>query len=85
MAGDDAGPSHPAPDRVLDVRGLNCPLPLLRARIVLGEMSPGEHLRVDATDQHSVIDFEAFCARDGHQLLHHTHRDGVYTLLLRRR
>jgi len=84
MTGAIGGPQRPVPDRVLDVRGLSCPMPLLRAKVVLGEMASGEHLRVDTTDPHSVTGFETLCARTGHRLLHHEHAGGVHTFLLRR-
>jgi len=77
----DAG--LPAPDRVLDVKGLSCPMPLLRAKLVLGELSSGEHLRVEATDPHSLMDFESFCSKTGHTLVSHDEEDGVFRFLLR--
>lgn len=55
-------------DQVLDVTGLDCPLPVLRARTALAELAPGQRLLVLATDPHSVVDFQAFCARAGHSL-----------------
>ncbi len=67
MAG--AGP-EPCYDEYLDVKGLDCPLPVLKARQVLNRLSPGSLLRVDATDPHARVDFEAYCARSGHELLH---------------
>lgn len=75
----------PAPDQVLDVKGLNCPMPVLRAKIVLDAMEPGRHLRVEATDPHSVPDFEAFCDRTGHAVVARWEQDGVFGFLLRRR
>jgi len=81
----DATPARPEPDRVLDVKGLSCPMPVLRAKIVLGELEPGEHLLVEATDPYSVMDFEAFCNKTGHALLHQEESDGVFRFLLRRR
>lgn len=77
----DAGPQ---PDRVVDVKGQNCPMPLLRAKLALGELTSGEHLLVLATDPYSVMDFEAFCAKTGHQLVAHDEVDGVFRFLLRR-
>jgi len=55
-------------DQVLDVTGLDCPLPVLRARMALTEVRSGQCLLVLATDPHSVVDFQAFCARAGHAL-----------------
>ncbi len=56
-------------DHVLDVKGLNCPLPILKAKVLLNKMQPGKILYVEATDPHSVIDFEAYCVRTDHILL----------------
>jgi tRNA 2-thiouridine synthesizing protein A len=56
-------------DRELDVRGLNCPLPILRAKKMLGDLSAGQVLKVVATDPGSVKDFEAFCKQTGNELL----------------
>ena len=76
--------SAPPPQRVLDVKGFDCPMPVLRAKLALGELASGEHLLVLATDPHSVMDFEAFCAKTGHQLQAHDEVDGVFRFLLRR-
>lgn len=56
-------------DQILDAKGLNCPLPILKTKVLLNKMQPGEILYVEATDPHSVIDFEAYCARTNHKLL----------------
>jgi tRNA 2-thiouridine synthesizing protein A len=56
-------------DRELDVRGLNCPLPALRARVTLGRMKRGEVLRVVATDPGSPRDFERFSQATGHAIV----------------
>ncbi|PWG61959.1 preprotein translocase subunit TatC [Spiribacter halobius] len=71
-------------DEDLDVRGLNCPLPILRTKKALADLAPGTRLRVRATDPHSVIDFTAFCARSPHELLSHHEADGEYHFLLRK-
>ena len=52
----------------LDARGLNCPLPILRAKKTLAGMESGEVLTIHATDPGSVKDFEAFCNQTGHSL-----------------
>ena len=59
-------------DRELDVRGLNCPLPILRAKKVLGDLSAGQVLKVMASDPGSVKDFQAFCRQTGNELLSHS-------------
>ena len=56
----------------LDARGLNCPLPILRAKKSINSLGSGEVLRVLATDPGSVKDFESFCNQTGNQLLNST-------------
>ncbi len=56
-------------DQHLDAKGLNCPLPVLKAKVALNKMLPGEVLHVEATDPHATIDFEAYCARSGHKII----------------
>ncbi len=68
--------------RDLDLRGLNCPLPILRTKQALREMAPGERLRVRATDPHSVIDFRGFCDTSTTTLLQHEESEGVFTFWL---
>ncbi len=71
-------------DRELDVRGLNCPLPILRAKKALGELAAGQVLKVVATDPGSVKDFQAFCKQTGNELL--SHSDGPdFTFLMKKR
>jgi tRNA 2-thiouridine synthesizing protein A len=67
-------------DRELDVRGLNCPLPILRAKKVLGDLSAGQVLKVMATDPGSVKDFQAFCKQTGNELLSHSPGPRVHLL-----
>ena len=64
-------------DRYLDAKGLNCPLPVLKTKLELNRMQPGEVLFVEATDPHSVIDFEAYCARTGHEILGIDETEGI--------
>ena len=56
-------------DEHLDAKGLNCPLPVLKAKVALNKMRPGEVLYVEATDPHATIDFEAYSARTGHEIV----------------
>lgn len=56
-------------DKELDARGLNCPLPILKAKKALADMVSGAVLRVLATDPGSVRDFKAFCKQTGNELL----------------
>ncbi|MBE0550278.1 MAG: sulfurtransferase TusA family protein [Rubrivivax sp.] len=71
--------------RELDARGLNCPLPILKAKKALAEMASGELLRVVSTDPGSVRDFQAFARQTGNELVEQTSGGGDFTHLLRRR
>lgn len=71
-------------DRELDVRGLNCPLPILRAKKALGDLSAGQVLKVLATDPGSVKDFQAFCKQTGNELMSHT-EGAEYTFFMKKR
>ena len=72
-------------DTILDVKGLNCPLPVLRANKTLRSMAPGERLRVLATDRAAVGDFQAFCRETGHALVAQSEESGVFSFIIRRR
>ena len=72
-------------ETVLDVKGMNCPLPVLRANKALRLMAPGERLRVLATDRAAVADFRAFCRETGHALLAFSDEGGVLSFVIRRR
>jgi len=72
-------------DREADTRGLNCPLPILRAKKVLAEMASGEVLRVVATDPGSMRDFKAFARQSGNELLAQESAGGEFIHYLRRR
>ena len=74
-----------APDATLDVKGMTCPLPVLRANRALRGLPPGAVLRVLATDRAAVADFAAFCGETGHALLHQDEQDGVLGFTIRRR
>ena len=71
-------------DQLLDARGLNCPLPILKARKALDGMPPGGTLEIRATDPGSVADFQAFARMTGNELLEHEETDGVYRFVLRK-
>jgi tRNA 2-thiouridine synthesizing protein A len=72
-------------ETLLDVKGMNCPLPVLRANRTLRSMAPGTRLRVLATDRAAVGDFQAFCQETGHALLAWSEESGVFSFLIRRR
>ena len=69
----------------LDARGLNCPLPILKAKKALAEMISGEVLRVVATDSGSVRDFQAFARQTGNQLLEQSESAQEFTFYMRRK
>jgi tRNA 2-thiouridine synthesizing protein A len=71
-------------DRKLDVMGLKCPLPVLRAKKALGELAVGGTLEVLATDPLSVIDVEVFCRTSGHELVAAKTEGGVFRFVIRR-
>jgi tRNA 2-thiouridine synthesizing protein A len=72
-------------DKDLDARGLNCPLPILRTKKALGEMSTGQVLRIVATDPGSVRDFEAFSRQTGNALLEQSAATREFTFFLRKK
>lgn len=69
----------------LDARGLNCPLPILKAKKALAEMASGEILRVMATDPGSVRDFQAFCRQTGNELVDHREDHKEFTFFMKRK
>jgi len=70
-------------DQVLDAKGLNCPLPILKAKKALKEVPAGGTLEVQATDPGSVADFQAFCRTTGNELVESKSEGGVYTFLIK--
>lgn len=74
-----------AVDRELDARGLNCPLPILKAKKALAEMLSGQTLKVVATDAGSVRDFQAFAKQTGNMLVHQETVGADHISVLKRR
>ena len=72
-------------DRELDVKGLNCPLPIFRTKKALSEMTSGQVLHVLATDPGSVKDFQAFAKQTGNELLANSEADKVFEYYLKRK
>lgn len=68
----------------LDVQGLQCPLPVLRANRALRSLAPGEELRVLATDPAAPADFDAFCRTTGHALIASEETDGVFSIVIKK-
>jgi tRNA 2-thiouridine synthesizing protein A len=72
-------------DKDLDARGLNCPLPILRAKKALNELQTGQVLRLVATDPGSVKDFQAFCKQTGNELVSHSESEKEHTFFIKRK
>ena len=71
-------------DKVLDAKGLNCPLPILKAKKALKDVPTGGTLEILATDPGSVADFQAFCRTTGNELVENSEEGGVYQFLIRK-
>jgi len=71
-------------DHTLDAKGLNCPLPILKARKALKDVAAGETLEILSTDPGSVADFQAFCRQTGNELLESSNDDSVYRFVIKR-
>ena len=72
-------------NKELDVKGLNCPLPILRAKKALADMDSGQVLKVVATDPGSVKDFAAFCRQTGNPLLSSSETSTEFTFVISKR
>ena len=80
----DVQSEWPAADAVLDTSGLNCPLPLLKAKLELNRLLSGAVLQVTATDAGSQRDFRTFARLAGHTLLREEDEAGVYRYWLKK-
>ncbi|MGA8007384.1 MAG: sulfurtransferase TusA family protein [Burkholderiales bacterium] len=72
-------------DKELDARGLNCPLPILRAKKALTELQSGQVLKIVATDPGAVKDFQAFAKQTGNELLSHAAEGKEFTFFMKRK
>lgn len=72
-------------DKELDARGLNCPLPILRAKKALADMQGGQVLRIIATDPGAVKDFQAFSKQTGNELLSHSEANKEFVFYMKRK
>jgi tRNA 2-thiouridine synthesizing protein A len=72
-------------NKEVDARGLNCPLPILRAKKALNDMQSGQVLKILATDPGSVKDFEAFSKQTGNELLSHAEANKEFTFFMKRK
>lgn len=71
-------------DATLDAKGLNCPLPILKAKKALKELASGQTLEIEATDPGAVADFEAFCRTTGNKLIETGEGEGVFRFVIER-
>jgi len=74
----------PMADVTLDAKGLNCPLPILKAKKALKDVTVGGTLEILATDPGSVADFDGFCRTTGNQLVETSQQGDVYRFLIKR-
>lgn len=72
-------------DKELDARGLNCPLPILRTKKGLAELSSGQVLKVIATDPGSVKDMQAFAKQTGNELVSSVEAGGEFTFFMKKK
>lgn len=72
-------------DKEIDTRGLNCPLPILKAKKALTDMHSGQLLKVVSTDSGSVRDFQAFAKQTGNELVEQTTAGDEFVHVLKRR
>ncbi|MDO8932904.1 MAG: sulfurtransferase TusA family protein [Rhodocyclaceae bacterium] len=72
-------------DKELDARGLNCPLPILRAKKALADMTSGQVLRITSTDPGSVKDFAAFAKQTGNELLSSAENNKEFEFFMKRK
>ena len=71
-------------DQVLDAKGLNCPLPILRAKKTLAGMPAGNTLEIVATDPGSIKDFEAFCRTTGNELAEQENDGKIFRFIIKK-
>jgi tRNA 2-thiouridine synthesizing protein A len=72
-------------DKEVDARGLNCPLPILKAKKALNDMQSGQVLKIVATDPGAVKDFQAFCKQTGNELLSQAQAEREYSFYVKRK
>jgi tRNA 2-thiouridine synthesizing protein A len=72
-------------ETLLDVKGMTCPLPVLRANKVLRGIAAGARLRVLATDRAAISDFQAYCRETGHALVAWSEEAGVFSFVIRKK
>jgi tRNA 2-thiouridine synthesizing protein A len=71
-------------DMELDTKGMNCPMPVLKAKKAMNQLENGQLLKIEATDPGAMEDLKAFCSAGGHELIESDQADGVFTFVLRK-
>ncbi len=71
--------------KTLDLKGLSCPLPIVKTAQAIKELASGELIEALATDPGSVADFNAWCRSTGNELVEQTEQDGVYRFVIRKK
>ncbi len=71
--------------KTLDLKGLSCPLPIVKTAQAIKELASGELLEALATDPGSVADFKAWCSSTGNELIEQTEQDGVFRFVIRKK
>ncbi len=71
-------------EHMLDAKGLNCPLPILKAKKMLASLEPGDILIIEATDPGSVADFAAFCSQTGNELVESGQEGDVFKFKIKK-
>ncbi len=72
-------------DKILDCKGLNCPMPIVKTKKAIEQMESGQILKVEATDKGSKSDITAFAQRTGHELLETKEEGGVFIFYLKKK
>lgn len=71
-------------NKIIDLQGLNCPMPILKTKQALMKAKSGDQLTILATDPHSEVDFKAYLSRTDHQLISFSEEDGVFTFVIQK-
>ncbi len=73
------------PDATLDCKGMNCPMPIIKTKKAIGQLTPGQDLLVEATDAGSKSDIQALLRRTGDELVEMKESEGVFTFMIRKK
>lgn len=71
-------------DRIVDCKGLNCPMPVIKTKKAIEEIKSGQVLRVEATDKGSLNDMPAFAKRTGNEIIGSSEENGVYIFYIKK-